>query len=216
MSEIEILPAFLKDRFDLWKVSTFSRHEQTYRQLASEGQSPRAMFISCCDSRVNVASIFGVEAGELFIHRNIAGLVPPCEPSKSYHGTSAALEYAVRALKVSHIVVLGHSNCGGVQGCLDMCTGRAPELEDEASFIGRWMDLLREPCGRVVNAVAPADQPEALEKEAIQLSLKNLITFPFVLDRIKEETLSLHGLWVNIGSGELEGYDAYEGGFVRL
>ena len=101
------------------------------------------MVISCCDSRVHVTSIFGAEQGEFFIHRNIANLVPPYSPNQDYHGTSAAIEYAVTALNISNIIVLGHSNCGGVSGCHDMCSGKAPELEKETSFIGRWMDILR-------------------------------------------------------------------------
>ncbi|MBV1902230.1 MAG: carbonic anhydrase, partial [Marinosulfonomonas sp.] len=127
------LPAYLVQRYHGWKATTYSENKAWYRRLADDGQHPRAMVISCCDSRVHVTSIFGADQGEFFIHRNIANLVPPYEPDGDHHGTSAAVEYAVTALKVAHIIVLGHSNCGGVQGCHDMCSGKAPELDATTS-----------------------------------------------------------------------------------
>ena len=99
------------------------------------------MIISCCDSRINVTSIFGADQGEFFIHRNIANLVPPYEPDGEPHGTSATIEYAVTALKVAHVIVMGHSSCGGVRGFYDMTMGTAPDLRAKTSFVGRWMDL---------------------------------------------------------------------------
>jgi carbonic anhydrase len=165
------------------------------------------MVISCCDSRVHVTSIFGADQGEFFIHRNIANLVPPYEPDGDHHGTSAAVEYAVTALKVSHLIVLGHSSCGGVQGCLDMCSGKAPELEEKSSFVGRWMDILR-PGYEKVKDVDHDHQARALEKESVLVSLSNLMTFPFIKERVEAQELSLHGLWTDIGEGGLEYYDA--------
>ncbi|MEL6296925.1 MAG: carbonic anhydrase, partial [Pseudomonadota bacterium] len=149
MHRVKPLPAFLLQRYQGWKATTYTENSAWYRRLATEGQRPRAMVISCCDSRVNVTSIFGADQGEFFIHRNIANLVPPYEPDGDHHGTSAAVEYAVNVLQVAHLVVLGHSLCGGVQGCIDMCEGRAPELEKTESFVGRWMDILRPKFGEV-------------------------------------------------------------------
>ena len=120
------LPSYLVQRFHGWKATAYQDNKAWYRRLAASGQHPRAMVISCCDSRVHVTSIFGADEGEFFIHRNIANLVPPYNPDGERHGTSAAVEYAVTALGVAHIVVLGHSNCGGVKGCHDMCSGLAP------------------------------------------------------------------------------------------
>ena len=165
------------------------------------------MVISCCDSRVHVTSIFGADQGEFFIHRNIANLVPPYEPDGNQHGTSAAVEYAVTALKVAHLIVLGHSNCGGVQGCLDMCSGNAPHLEEQSSFVGRWMDILRPGYERIKAANKPEDQVRALEREAVIVSLENLMTFPFVSEAVKDESLTLHGLWTDIGEGGLEYFE---------
>jgi carbonic anhydrase len=164
---------------------------------------------------VHVTSIFGADEGEFFIHRNIAGLVPPYTPDGKNHGTSATVEYAVAALKVAHIVVLGHSNCGGVKGCHDMCTGHAPELEEATSFVGRWMDILRPGFDRVA-ALPPDEILEALEKEAVLISLTNLMTFPFVREAVEGDRLTVHGLWNNIGEGDLQQYDPARGGFFPV
>jgi len=143
MERAKPLPDYLAKRYFGWKATDFDKNKAWYQRLAEEGQRPRAMVITCCDSRVHITSIFGAETGEFFIHRNIANLIPPYRPDEDFHGTSAAIEYAVKHLKVSNILLVGHSICGGVQGCFDMCTGNAPELEDQSSFIGRWMDILK-------------------------------------------------------------------------
>ncbi|MCA0921221.1 carbonic anhydrase [Pseudooceanicola nanhaiensis] len=206
MQHAKPLPSYLVQRIHGWKATTFSENKSWYKRLADEGQRPRAMVISCCDSRVHVTSIFGADQGEFFIHRNIANLVPPYEPDGNQHGTSAAVEYAVTALKVAHIVIMGHSNCGGVQGCLDMCSGHAPELEEKSSFVGRWMDLLRPGYERVKDLPDYDQQRRALEKEAVLVSLENLMTFPFVEAAVNSGDLTLHGLWNDIGEGGVEQY----------
>ncbi len=174
------------------------------------------MVISCCDSRVHVTSIFGADEGEFFIHRNIANLVPPYNPDGQNHGTSAAVEFAVTALKVAHIVVLGHSNCGGVKGCHDMCSGAAPELMEKSSFIGRWMDILRPGYERTADITDPDARTRAMEKESVVISLENLLTFPFVRDAVADDMLTLHGLWTDTGEGGLEQYDPATNGFVSI
>jgi carbonic anhydrase len=215
MKFAKLLPAYFKKRYEGWFATVFAENKAWYHRLATEGQRPRAMVISCCDSRVHVTSIFGADQGEFFIHRNIANLVPPYSPDGSQHGTSAAVEYAVTALQVSHIIVLGHSSCGGVQGCLDMCSGNAPALEEESSFVGRWMDILRPGYEKIKDVPAP-DQSRALEKQAVVVSLENLMTFPFVESAVKDGVLSLHGLWTNIGTGSLENYDPAQDAFVSV
>ena len=210
------LPSYLVQRYHGWKATTYKENHTWYRRLANEGQRPRAMVVSCCDSRVHVTSIFGADQGEFFIHRNIANLVPPYQPDGDLHGTSAAIEYAVTVLKVAHLIVLGHSQCGGVQGCLDMCQGHAPQLEEKISFVGRWMDLLRPKYDLVADISDKKEQVTALEKHAVVTSLENLMTFPFVRSAVEEESLSLHGLWTDIGEGGLSGYDPVTGRFAQL
>ena len=204
---VKPLPNYLIQRYHGWKATTFEDNHAWYRRLASEGQRPRAMVISCCDSRVHVTAIFGAEQGEFFIHRNIANLVPAYLPDGEPHGTSAAVEYAVTALKVSHIIVLGHSSCGGVRGCHDMCTGRAPDLEKSSSFVGRWMDILRPGYERVKSIGSREEQITALEREGVLVSLENLMSFPFVREAVEGETMSIHGLWNDIGDGSLFYFD---------
>ena len=215
MKYARALPAYMVQRYHGWKATTFAENEAWYARLASEGQRPRAFIISCCDSRVHVTSIFGADQGEFFIHRNIANLVPPFTDDGDHHGTSAAVEYAVTALKVAHIVVLGHSNCGGVKGCHDMCSGNAPELEQKSSFVGRWMDILRPGYERVLD-IPEEDRTRALEHEAVLVSLENLMTFPFVQEAVAANKLTLHGLWTNIGDGDLQQYDSDTKKFVSV
>lgn len=207
------LPSYLVQRYHGWKATVFAENRAWYRRLAEEGQRPRAMVISCCDSRVHVTSIFGADQGEFFIHRNIANLVPPYAPDGDHHGTSAAVEYAVSALRVAHVIVLGHSRCGGVKGCHDMCSGAAPELEKASSFVGRWMDILRPGYERIAARADVTDRLTALEHEAVRVSLENLMTFPFVARAVEAEELTLHGAWHDIGTGELMALNAASGGF---
>ena len=198
------LPGYLTERYRAWLASRFEENRAWYARLAAEGQHPRAMVIQCCDSRINVSEMFGAEPGDLFTVRNIANLVPPYGPDHNHHGTSAAVEFAVNALKVAHIVVVGHSLCGGVHACHQMCAGKAPELEQSTSFIGRWMDILRPGYERVAARVRnEADQISELEREAVLVSLMNLETFPFVADARRRGVLSLHGGWVDIATGRL-------------
>ena len=206
MDHAKPLPSYLVQRYQGWKATTYAENRGWYMQLAEQGQHPRAMVISCCDSRVHVTSIFGADTGEFFIHRNIANLIPPYEPDGDHHGTSAAVEYAVKALKVAHLVVMGHSNCGGVHGCLEMCEGKAPELEEKSSFIGRWMDILRPGYERVSGIADDTAKHRALEREAVLVSLENVMTFPFVREAVEAGRLTLHGLWNDIAEGQLFQY----------
>ncbi|SFR09064.1 carbonic anhydrase [Poseidonocella sedimentorum] len=216
MQHAKPLPGYLVQRYQGWKATTYAENHSWYRRLAEEGQRPRAMVISCCDSRVHVTSIFGADQGEFFIHRNIAALVPPCEQDGAQHGTSAAVEYAVTVLRVSHLVVMGHSACGGVKGCLDMCSGHAPQLEGNDSFVGRWMDILRPGYARIEDIADPDEQARALEHQAVIVSLENLMTFPFVEEAVKSGQLSLHGLWNDIGAGSLSQFDPKSGKFEAI
>lgn len=209
MENVRPLPQYLVGRYHGWKATAYAENSAWYRRLAQDGQRPRAMVISCCDSRVHVTGIFGAESGEFFIHRNIANLVPPHAPDGQQHGTSAAVEYAVTALRVAHLIVVGHTRCGGVAGCHAMCSGNAPELEEQSSFVGRWMDILRPGYERIKD-LPEADQVPALEREAVMVSIGNLMTFPFVKEALDSGRMSLHGLVHDIEEGTLS--QALDGG----
>lgn len=216
MRSVKPLPTYLVQRYLGWKATTFEDNNSWYRRLAEEGQRPRAMVISCCDSRVHATAIFGAEQGEFFIHRNVANLVPAYLPDGEPHGTSAAVEYAVTALKVAHIIVLGHSSCGGVKACHDMCTGHAPELQKSSSFVGRWMDILRPGFEKVKDISDEVDRIARLEREAVMVSIENLFTFPFVQKAIDDNELTLHALWTDIAEGTLEQFDTSLQSFVQI
>ena len=201
------LPELLVDRYRTWKRTRFAEAQKTYQDLAAKGQTPIAMVIACCDSRVNATMMFGAGPGELFIHRNIANLVPSYAPGHTPRATSAAIEYAVCSLDVSHIMVLGHSSCGGVRECHDLCSGNAPELDDKSSFVGGWLEILRPAYERVSDMGDEEARIDALEHEGVVLSLENLMTFPFVKEAVERGDLELHGLWNDIGEGGLHVYD---------
>jgi carbonic anhydrase len=215
MHRVRSLPDYLRERYDHWKQASFPEHRSWFQKLAFEGQNPRAMVIACCDSRVAIEQVFGQRTGELFVHRNIANLVPPYTPDGKHHGTGAAVEFAVRSLGVSHILVMGHSNCGGVRGCLEMCAGRAPDLDAPDSLVGRWLDVLRPGHARIADLEAAADRQTALEKEGIQLSLENLLGYPFVAEAVDADRLTLHGLWTDIAEMDLETFDGTIRHFVK-
>ncbi len=202
------VPSYLVDRFNSWKRIKFEDSKAWYARLMEDGQRPRTMLISCCDSRLDTVSMFGAEPGDLFVVRNVANLVPPYAPDQDHHGTSAAVEYAVTALHVAHIVIVGHSNCGGVQACHDMCSGVAPELEESTSFVGRWMDILRPGFDRIKDRHEDrADALRELEHEAVRTSIMNLASFPFVKDAIDAGRLTLHGAWIDIADGQMHTLD---------
>ena len=217
MTNAKPLPGYLAKRYHGWKSTEFSSNQTWHERLADEGQRPRAMVISCCDSRVHVSAIFGAAPGDFFIHRNIANMVPPHDPEGDSHGTSAALEYAVKHLKVSNILLVGHSMCGGVAGCYDMCTGAAPEFEEKSSAIGNWISTLKPGFEAVYDPdQRREDQLISLEKQNILVGLANLMTFPFVKDAVDAGSLDLHGLWSDIRSGDLLCYDADQGDFLPV
>ncbi|MBL1437036.1 MAG: carbonic anhydrase [Rhodobacteraceae bacterium] len=214
MHNVTPLPEYLVTRYRDWKTGLFLEKQDQHSRLATEGQSPKVMVISCCDSRVHVTSIFGAETGEFFIHRNVANLVPPYADDNAHHGTSAAIEFAVTALKVERIIVLGHSQCGGVRHCHDSCHGDLPP--HNTGFLDRWMDILRPGYERVKHIEDDAARITALELTSVIVAIENLLEFPFIQEAIASGQLSLHGLWHSIGDGVLMAYNATTGNFEPL
>jgi len=205
------LPKSLIDGHFRFRREIHAKDRGRYLQLAELGQAPTAMVIACCDARVDVSAIFDAEPGALFILRNVANLVPPYEPQGRYHGTSAAIEFAALALKVPHIIVLGHSHCGGVEAYRQKVKGHVPER----GFIGRWLTLLDNLNVSETDVFAHGEEV-AFELAAIRSSLANLRTFPFVEKRMSEGLLVLHGLHFDIASGELNVVDKATGSFAAL
>jgi len=189
----------LVDGYRRFHSADWRRQRERWSEL-KEGQSPRVMVIACSDSRVEPAQIFDTLPGEIFVVRNVANLVPPFETGGGYHGVSAALEFAVTQLEVAEIVVLGHEKCGGCNAALT--GGFRDAAPGEGGFVAAWVGLLDEARERVV-AEHGADATRAMEHAAVRTSLANLRTFPFVTAREGAGTLTLHGAYFGIDTGEL-------------
>ncbi|GLR66331.1 carbonic anhydrase [Acidocella aquatica] len=193
-----LMEGYARFRKGYWR-----RHKALFSTLARDGQSPPAMVIACADSRVAPEVIFDCAPGEIFVVRNVSALVPPYAPDTGNHGTSAALEFAVTALKVRSIVVMGHSQCGGIRALMKGPDG------GHGDFIESWMAIAHKARQRV------CDSPEAdgadfdalcfaCEHESIRVSLSNLMTFPWIAARVADGSLTLGGMHFNVLSGTLE------------
>ena len=191
----------------------YTSESDRYRHLAETGQTPKTMVIACCDSRSAPETIFDCGPGELFVVRNVANLVPPYAPDDHYHGTSAALEFAVQSLKIREIVVMGHGRCGGVHAALNH-DGNPLSPGD---FIGKWMGMLRSAAEEVTRytSMTAAERQRALERISIRTSIENLLTFPCVKILEEKKRITLSGAWFDISTGELWVMNPETGDFVR-
>ena len=198
---MQTFPSRLSSGYQSFLNGRLAREKERYEELAQFGQQPEIMVIGCGDSRVAPETIFDAGPGEIFVVRNIANLVPPCETDaeSSFHGTSAAIEFGVNALKVKHIVVLGHASCGGVAAFAN----NAPPLS-KRDFIGKWMSQI----SSVAEQVGPPTEDrqswiQKLEWAVVGYSLDNLMTFPAVRAAVNAGTLMLHGAYFGVGTGVL-------------
>ena len=200
-------PADLIAGFHRFRKEHFGEADALYKQLVQDGQTPKILMVACCDSRVDPALVMDCAPGDLFVIRNVANLIPPAEDSDhGRHGTSAALEYGVRILGVEHIIVLGHSHCGGIRALL---AGNGVRQED-TSYVSSWMRVAEEARKMVLNRHPPLHEDErerACELQAILCSLQNLMTFSWVREGVAAGTLALHGWYFDIEHGQLLQYD---------
>jgi carbonic anhydrase len=205
------MPEFsaLIEGYKRFRGDSYVRQRARYDALAHEGQAPPLMIISCCDSRVDPATIFDTEPGQVFALRNVANLVPPYETGGGLHGASAAIEFGVVDLAVRHIVVMGHGRCGGIRAALE----HGDNSLSRHIFIDDWMQIISTARKRVIDA-SPTDPQRALELEAIKTSLHNLRSFPFIAEREAAGTLKLHGTWFAIDEGDLHVLDEASGQFA--
>jgi carbonic anhydrase len=210
-----LFPDVLTDRYRRFKHRIFVPNADQYEELATYGQNPEIMLISCCDSRVDPETIFNAMPGELFVARNVANLIPPYETGGKYHGVSAGVEFAVLNLRVKHIVVMGHSGCGGVKAALH----QSASMQTESQFISRWMSMLDDARLSVLAShqmKSDAEKLDALEKEGIKMSIRNLRTFPFVAEREDKGRLNLYGAHFDIKTGTLSVLSHSRGEFFAL
>jgi len=193
-------PKNLLDGYRTFRTQRLPTEQTRYRELSVRGQSPEVMVIGCCDSRVSPEVIFDAGPGELFVMRNVANLVPVYQPDSGAHGVSAALEYAVNALRIRHVVVLGHAQCGGIRAFIDKMYPLS-----SGDFIGKWMAMFIKP-GEIVEQRAHETMQDftvRIEKAAVFRSLENLMTFPFVRSNVESGTLQLHGAYFGVAEGSL-------------
>ena len=193
-------PQQLIDGYRAFLVGRLRLEQDRYRDLAESGQAPQIMVIGCCDSRVSPEVIFNARPGELFVVRNVANIVPPYAPDQQAHGVSAALEFAVGVLKIKHIVVLGHAQCGGVKAFVEDSEPLSP-----GDFIGNWMKLMAPAAVKIGprDALSPAAYLASLEQANIVNSLDNLMTFPRLRTLIERGQAFVHGAYFGVASGRL-------------
>jgi len=194
--------------FKVFKAQYFEHRPRLFRFLIERGQQPDTMLIACSDSRVDPAILLNAEPGELFIARNVANLVPPYEPDGHYHGTSSALEFAVLDLQVKQIVVLGHSQCGGINALRRFSSGQPAKRE----FIAAWVTIADD----ALNVDGGETDAAKVEQAAIRVSLRNLLSFPWIAERVARGELTLHGWWFDIERGQLWGVRDAEEPFTLL
>jgi carbonic anhydrase len=204
-------PQRLIDGYNAFAEGRLQREQARYHELAEAGQSPEIMVIGCCDSRVSPEVIFDSRPGELFVVRNVANIIPPYSPDGQAHGVSAALEFGVGALRVKHIVVLGHAHCGGVKAFAQDSEPLSP-----GDFIGKWMQLMApaaNKAGPKGSAEDHADYLKRLEQANIANSLDNLMTFPMLAKLIEKGKVATHGAYFGVATGDLSVMDKATGEF---
>ena len=207
------LPLDLRDGYQRFRQQRFELESERYRKMA-KSQNPDTMIIGCADSRVDPGAIFSAGPGEIFTVRNVAAIVPPYEADGGLHGTSAEVEFAVNALGVKNIVVLGHGQCGGVAASLALAKNQPVGV-----LIEPWVNILapaRDELLSRMSGATPEELQRAMEFQAVKLSLSNLRTFPFVEEAISQNKLTLHGAWFSIGEAELRWWNSETDTFETL
>jgi len=196
---------YLINGYHQFRKEYFSTDDSLYKDLSEQGQSPRFLIVACSDSRVDPAIVLNCKPGDLFVIRNVANLIPPYEKDTGYHGTSAALEFGICGLQIRHLIVMGHSQCGGIRALMNR--NKEEELH---SFVSKWMELAEEAKQEALSAAAslPFDeQVDLCSRAAVVHSIENLKSFPWIKERLEMKTLFLHGWHFNIAAGEISVYD---------
>lgn len=204
----------LIEGFHRWRDGYYVQNRSLFESL-QKGQTPKVLLIGCCDSRVDPGQLFGTQPGEMFVLRNVANLIPPYAPDQGHHGTSAAVEFAVRGLEVEHIIVLGHARCGGVRALIE---GSAADGFD---FIKGWMSIARSARDRALALTLSSGQPmeaaqRMCEQETVAISLANLMTFPWIRERVEAGRVQLHGWFFDLDNGELSRLDPVTNTFCKV
>ncbi len=202
------IPGFLLIKFKKWKQNHYIKNKPKFNKLSNLGQSPKSMIISCCDSRVLETHIFGANPGDFFIHKNIANLIPPHNKNKTNSETIASIEFAVKKLKVSHIIILGHSKCGGIEKLSNLDNKKNNELK----YLYNWVKNAKPALKQNELQKNNKNYHTILEQESIKNSINNLKNFPF----INNKKIHIHGLWYDIKNGNLMYLDKNKFNFKKI
>ena len=210
MSEIE---RFVRG-FQRFRRQYFDHQPELFREL-KEGQHPGTLLIGCCDSRTDPAHLLGCDPGDIFTVRNVANLVPPCDPKQHFAGVSSAIQFAVQQLKVQRIIVMGHARCGGIRALVE----RRFSGEDPLDYIGRWIRIAQPALDKVEVQLPSASEDErrqACELASILVSLKNLETYPWIQEALSAGQLTLHGWYFDLDRGALMAYSPRADAFLPM
>ena len=214
---IKLLPKHLIKRYKSWKLTEYQKNKSWFNKVALKTEKPKAMIISCCDSRTNAILIFKAYNGEFFVHSNIANLVPPYKTNGDSYGTSAAVEYAVKSLKISNIIIMGHSNCGGIRNGYKLFQNK--KNFKNLIFLKKWLHFLKPAFKKIIKKhhnFSNQKMIKELEKESIIISINNLKKFPFIKKLIINKRLVIHGVWHDIRSGNIESLDPKTMNFIKI
>ena len=199
------IPKFLIERYQFWKKNTFEDYKDIYYQASRTKQKPIAMIITCCDSRILENTIFSGGVGDYFIHRNIANIVPSKNDKEKNIQTLSAIEYALKVLRIPNLIILGHSNCGGVEHSYKTLIDK--KNIDNFEYINEWLSCLKNSYNKIPNDIPDNEKITFFEQENIKQSIKNLCEYEFIDKLINENKLNITGLWYQINSGLIKFLD---------
>ena len=213
IKKINSLPKFLVDRYKIWKKAYYLKNQYKLKKLSKMRQNPKAMIICCCDSRVNPTAIFRAKEGDLFIHRNIANIIPSYNSPNNDNSTFAAIEYAIKELKVPNLIVLGHTNCGGIKAIYDKYSKNS---KNNYKFLNKWLKNLSEVFLKIPKKMSKKNQIIFLEEESIKVSINNLLNYPIIKKLVKNKKLSISGLIFDISSGDMKSLNFSKNKFEKI
>jgi len=199
------IPKFLIERYQFWKKNTLDDYKDIYQQASKTAQKPVAMIITCCDSRILENTIFGGNVGDYFIHKNIANIVPSKNDQNRNIQTLSAIEYALKVLKTKNLIVLGHSNCGGVEHSYRKLIEK--KNTNNFEYINQWVSCLQNSYNNIPDNFSETEKITFLEQENIKQSIKNLHEYDFINKLIIKNKLNVIGLWYQINSGLIKFLD---------
>ena len=196
------IPKFLIERYQFWKKNSFEDYKNIYDKASKTVQKPLAMIITCCDSRILENSIFGGGVGDYFIHRNIANIIPHKNDKEQNIQTLSAIEYALKVLKIPNLIILGHSNCGGVEYSYKTLTDK--KKINNFEYIDKWVSCLENSYSKIPNNLPENEKITFFEQENIKQSIINLNEYEFIKKLVDKKKLKVIGLWYQINSGLLK------------